>query len=509
MHQKRSTGLFDRSFSTWINVLSNLSANGLVAAAYLIYVPLIIRYFGVEGYGLVGIFVSLQTVLTILDLGLSVSLNRELAIRLSTPDRASEMRDLVRTSEAIYWSVATLIALASMLLAGPLASYTNPQGIAFDAVLRSFMIMGVALAFHFPIALYSGGLYGIQRQAQVSVIFVVFSLLKTLGAVFILEFVSPTTQAFFIWQAICAALHAAVLALSLRRGLPNAATHKTRFRPDLLARMWKFSAGIGLVTVVATLISQTDKVVLVRILSLENFGYYSIATALSGNVQRLIQPIFQAYFPKLTEISGRESYEEGLSRTYHQGSQLLSVVVLPVCAIFIFFSPEILFLWQRDITTVQNSSLLVSLLMAGSALNSLLYLPYALQLANGWTRLQVVAQVSLGVVSVPLTVFFAMRYGGTGAAIVWIAFNAAFIAISVPIMHQRLLRGEGWQWAVNDVLKPLAAVAVTALACRMIVPATESISLIIVEVGAAYIITAGAALAISSEMRGWLIRRFS
>ena len=504
MAQKRSIGLFDRSFSTWANVASNLSANALAAVAYLVYVPLVIRYFGVEGYGLVGIFLSLQTILTILDLGLSVSLNRELAVRISKPDRAPEMRDLVRTSETIYWSIALIIAIAATLTARPLAAYSNPQGFEFDTVVQSFLVMGVALAFHFPIALYSGGLYGIQRQAQVSAIFVVFSLLKTIGSVLVLEFISPTTQAFFIWQAMCAALHAAALGLALRRGLP-AAPSAARLRFDLLSNLWRFSAGVGLVTIIATLISQIDKAVLVRLLTLENFGYYSIATTLSGNVQRLIQPIFQAYFPKLADASANSS-TRSISSTYHQGSQALAVVVLPVCSIFVFFAPEILFLWQRDAATVQNSSLIVSLLMAGSALNSLLYLPYALQLANGWTRLQVIAQLSLGAVSVPLTILLAMQYGGVGAAAVWVGFNLAFIAVSVPIMHRRVLPGEGWYWFLRDVVSPLAAVTVTAFAFRLVLPATESALLTALGILVAYAVTAASAIAVSSEIRGFLLR---
>ena len=44
----------------------------------LAFVPLYIKFMGIESYGLVGIFVSLPALFGVLDMGLSTTLNREL-----------------------------------------------------------------------------------------------------------------------------------------------------------------------------------------------------------------------------------------------------------------------------------------------------------------------------------------------------------------------------------------------------------------------------------------------
>ena len=78
----------------------------------LVFVPLYIKFMGIESYGLVGIFASLFALFGLLDMGLSTTLNRELARLSAVPDRAGEMRNLVRTLEIIYWGMAVVIGIA-------------------------------------------------------------------------------------------------------------------------------------------------------------------------------------------------------------------------------------------------------------------------------------------------------------------------------------------------------------------------------------------------------------
>ena len=78
----------------------------------LAFVPLYIKFMGIESYGIVGIFASLQAIFSLLDMGLSTTLNRELARLSAIPSREQEMRDLLRTLEIIYWGLAVVVGIA-------------------------------------------------------------------------------------------------------------------------------------------------------------------------------------------------------------------------------------------------------------------------------------------------------------------------------------------------------------------------------------------------------------
>ncbi|MDQ3181857.1 MAG: polysaccharide biosynthesis protein, partial [Acidobacteriota bacterium] len=63
------------------------------------FVPIYLHYIGIESYGLIGIFSSIQAFIILLDFGLSPTLNRELARLSALTDRTQEMHDIKRTLE--------------------------------------------------------------------------------------------------------------------------------------------------------------------------------------------------------------------------------------------------------------------------------------------------------------------------------------------------------------------------------------------------------------------------
>lgn len=89
----------------------------------LAFVPLYIKFMSIESYCLVGIFASLLALFGILDMGLSTTLNSVMARFSALPDKAQDMRNLVRTLELPYWGVAVFIGIAVVCLSGPIAHY--------------------------------------------------------------------------------------------------------------------------------------------------------------------------------------------------------------------------------------------------------------------------------------------------------------------------------------------------------------------------------------------------
>jgi O-antigen/teichoic acid export membrane protein len=204
-------------FSIRSNIAANIFANVLIAIIFFVSVPLFIRYLGVEGYGLVGFFLFTQTLATVLDLGLMTMLTREFAVL--TADQNGDgrgPRDLLRTSEVFYWSAAIVSGLGWTASAGFLSWFVNPQGIDGETLYQCFLLMGITFALQFPAGLYSGALFGLQRQVAISVVSVVFSILRNLGAIAALQFLSSTPQTFFAWQLGCAVLQVPLLASLVR-----------------------------------------------------------------------------------------------------------------------------------------------------------------------------------------------------------------------------------------------------------------------------------------------------
>ena len=435
----------------------------------LVFVPLYIKFLGMEAYGLIGFFATLQGVFSVLDLGLGATLNRELARASAHPEQTERTRDLVRTLEFVYWGIAVIIG-ATVIGTGPLIAHKwlNPIGLSASTIEHVVVLIGLVIAFQWPMVFYSSGLMGLQRQMSNNVITSGIATVRGVGAVLVLWLVSPTIGAYFQWQLIMSVLGVAWFAIMLWMSLPQD-RGKARFRMALLRSVWSFAAGMTGITVVTMALMQADKVLLSTLLPLEVFGYYTLAASVAGVSAFTAGPMFGALFPRFSQLVSQGDNKQ-LTTLYHRACQLISITVLPTMLVVALFSSELLLLWTRNPIIAERAHWLVSLLAIGTALNGLMTIPYALQLAYGWTRLAFTANVIGVALLVPLIFVLATQYGAVGAAVVWVLLNTGYILFGIPVMHRRLLKGEMGQWYKLDIGLPLAAALPVVLLARRFYP---------------------------------------
>jgi len=455
------------------NIIANFAGRAWAGLFSLAVIPIYIKLVGVEAYGLLGIFMSLSALLSLLDMGLSATLSRELSRLSAIENSEQESRNLVRTFEVVYWGIGMLIGIAVVFMAPPIAKYwINSNNISSETVEQALIIMGVSIAFQWPGAIYSGGLMGLQRQVVLNVIRSVTVTVQHGGAVLVLLFISPSILSLFLWQAFVGLLATIALAVWLWRSLPKP-THQARFDQELINRNWRFASGMIGISLTTILLTQLDKIILSKMLTLEMFGYYMLAFNVANALNSLVSPIFSALFPRFTQLV-EVGDESKLAMLYHKGCQLLSVIVLPAAITIAIFSKEILTLWLGDTLAVQNAHQILTLLMIGTALNAVMTLPYALQLAHGWTKLAIYKNIIAIALLVPLMVWAVQKYQGLGAAWVWIILNLGYLIFEIPIMHRRLLKNEMGKWYWRDLILPIIIVASIGLIFREALPEDAS-----------------------------------
>lgn len=452
------------------NIIANLFGRTWVALINLLFVPVYLHYLGIEVFGIVGIFASVQAILMILDGGMSATLNREMARLSALPEKAQEMRDFARTMEIPYWGIALVVCAISLLISPLLANYwVKSDNIPTETILQALLLISIGFTTQFLLSLYSSGLMGLQKQQSLNYINAFCATLRAIATVAILAFVSTTIQAFLICQIVTFALNTLLVRIAFWRSLPSSAV-KANFRFDLLRGVWRYAAGLTGIGIVTLLLTQTDKIVLSRILTLEFFGYYTLAfTITSIALGMIITSINSSYFPLFSQIVARNELDN-LKQIYHQGCQVMSVLLLPTAVVMAFFAPEILFLWTRNEQVVQNTHLILTLLAIGSALNGMIFLPHFMMLAHGITKLPLYINIGAVILIVPFMTYAASNYGAVGGAAAWVLLNSFFILVEVQIMHRFILRGELMRWYVEDVGKPFVTAIIVAGFWRLIFP---------------------------------------
>jgi len=456
-----------------INVIVNYIGRFWTALIAILLIPIYIKFIGIEAYGLVGFFTILSSVMGILDLGIGSTMNRELARRSVTPSTADSQRDLVRTLELVYWGIA-ILAGTIVLIGAPLIAHKwiHTENLNPDSVLLAVQLMAISVALRFPSSLYQGGLMGLHKQVLVNSILAINGTLRGFGAVLVLWFISPTIEAFFIWQVIISLLDSLAFFIAMWASLPKSEV-KSKFRFNIIKDIWRYAAAISANALIGVVLSQLDKVILSKMLSLKMFAYYTIAATVASSIWMIIIPFNNALFPSLVKLFEEKKIEE-LKKLFHDSSQILSFLLLPLSFVLIFFSKEILLLWMHNQAIAENSYLILSFLVIGTALNGLVSLPANCAPAFGWPMLITYTNLLQAIAIIPLIVGMVYWKQGIGASIAWIILNSTYIIFMVPFFFRRYLLSEQKKWYLKDILLPtIVAFSICAFS-KIIVPAMDS-----------------------------------
>lgn len=439
-----------------LNVLANYIGSGWNSLMTLIFVPYYIKYLGMEAYGLIGFYAMMQAALMLLDAGMTPTLNREMARFTGGQHTNNSIRNLLRTLEILCVSVLIAFYIFIWLSADFAASrWFQAQSLPDHVIKQAFLLIGLVAALRMIEGLYRGAIIGLQKQVTFNIANATMATLRGAGAVLILAFVQPTIQAYFVWQGIVSALTLALFAWIVYHELPTP-SQKACFKFSELKSIWRFAAGVMVTSALALALTQIDKLILSRLLSLENFGNYSLVVTITSVLTMIIGPITQAHYPRLSELVS-SNRENDLKSSFHSGAQLATV--FSSCAAFslLIYGDRIVSIWTGKPELGENIFLLLQIMTMGSYFNSLWHMPYVLQLSYGWSSFA--ARVNLvGVLFlVPAIFYFTPTYGAMGAAIIWLSLNAGYVLIASHFMFRRILPKEKLYWFVFDLAAPALA----------------------------------------------------
>jgi O-antigen/teichoic acid export membrane protein len=454
------------------NIFANFSGSFISSIISIIFIPLYIKYLGIEAWGLIGIFTTIQSAVIVLDLGLSSSMTREISKYSVLPNTESVMKNTVKTLELIYW-VTSIIIIIIIIIASKYIAYNwlNKGSINQEIVQRSIILMGLAIGLQWPSSLYSGGLVGLQKQVLLNIISVSMNLLRSVGVILILLFVNSSVYAFFIWQAFISLSNSLVLNYFLWKSLPKSSI-RANFDKNILSNIWKFAAGMSGISILALTLTQVDKVILSKTLPLKEFGYYTFASSIALSLTRIFTPYFNGIYPRLTQLVGLNN-ENDLKIFYHKSCQLLTFLLLPITLVASLYSFDIIFLWTKNSILSQNVYLIASILLFGTFINGLMNPPYALQLANGWTKLNLYSNLVAIAIILPGYFILSKKYGGLGAAVTWLILNLGYLVVLIPFMHKRLLKKEMVKWYLFDLGIPIFTGSFVVIASKYLFPNTD------------------------------------
>ncbi len=437
------------------NLIANYAGQGYAAFISIAILPLYIQYLGIEAYGLIGVYTVAFALLGFVDSVMQTVVTREMAhVIVETLPHTRSRRVFLRAIEVIVLAVMAVI-VAGFWIASDIAAvhWVKAERLPIEMVSVSIAWIGVVVSLRLLEGLYRACLMGLQRHVGYNALHVFNASIRWIGSLVVIAWVCPTVTAFFAWQAAAATIAAGLLRFATYYYLPKDQAAE-QFSFSGIRNASRFGSGVLLIAFLALLLTQLDKVLLSEMLTLTEFGYYSLANTVSAGLMLLVFPVADTFYPRMSELHAQNKPSDA-AHFFHLGSQIVSVTVGSLAVVMIFFAEPILQLWTHDMALAQRVAPLLQLLVLGYLLNALYWMPYRAQLAHGWTGLAVCINLVAVLVLVPAVMYVVPRWGAIGAAWIWVCLNVGYVFIGSKLMFRKIMIGEsnGWYWADNA--KPL------------------------------------------------------
>ena len=441
------------------NVIANICGQAANAVLPLVFIPIYISLMGIEAYGLVGLFVVIQAWLRILDMGITPTITRECGAYLGGKITDIQLRNLFRSAETLVLLVAVAIILIVYFLSVEIATgWKGETNLATEVIVNALIAMGFVVALRYVESVYTSVLFGMQSHVLLNIFLVVFALLRSGGAVIALQWLSPTIITFFVWQVVSSAL-ALVVAFSIGRStLPITGT-KAHFSTEEISRVLPYASGVLGLSLVALFSTQIDKIVLTRFITLEEFALYSLAFTVAGILTTSVSPIIQSFFPVFCAgVNGQNANQ--IVQDYKIATQLVVVISTLVLVVLGLFSFEFLKLWTGSEAIATGTAQLLVFLLVGNAIKVITLPCHSLQLASGWTSLEIKFNIFVAVGSGVALIFLIPIHGAIAAGWVWCAINALYYVFVIPKIHGNLISISCFEWFLYDVVRSGLAVVI-------------------------------------------------
>jgi len=416
------------------NLIAGLISSLVLTLTGLVVVPAYLHFLGIEGYGLISFYLTLQFLLQVFDLGLTA--NREVA-RAKAVDQLNRVIPLVLAISRISWSIAIGISIVMLLLAPWLATdWLQLQQIHELEVVTALSVMAFLLGVRWLIGMYQGILIGTERIVYGSAINMMMHLVSHGGAVAVLAWGQPSVLMFFAWQAFAGVFYL----LWMRSAAWHSLGRRGGLKPDFKSfrQVLPFSLALLAVNAVGLVLTQVDKLFLSKLLPLQLFGYYALASLVASGLYAAATPVFNTVYPRFTALAAARAQQD-LENLYRLVSHLLACLLCPLALLLVFSGRGLIQLWTGDAMLAASVAPIIALLSVGTALHSLMYAPHALTLSLGAARLAVFINLSLLLAAGPLIYFSSINYGALGAATAWLGLQIANLIFGSVLTHRTLM----------------------------------------------------------------------
>lgn len=420
------------------NVVANYAGQIFVASVGIFTLPIFLKLLGRESYGLIGVFTMLQAWIQLLDGGLSTTIAREASRFNNKLIPSYGFKRLFSIVLIIFLLMAALfLCVINIFSSFLITKWSAESNLDYEQTKLVFNLIVISVAVRWLANPFRSVLIGIEKQIKVNLINVVFTVNRYIFVLFYCFFRGFEIYNFFIYQVYSSILELIIYIFITKSEMyrVNVYNDNSDLKYNIKQPLF-FALSAGFAYGIWVFISQADKLILTKTLSLTDYAIFSVAITLSAGISMLIGPMGQAILPSMT-INIVNGNIEKVKKLYFDCTRYMGCVVIPIVLTLSFFSEDILYFWTRDHDIASGAKLMLMLYSIGNGLLAISTFQYYLQYSFGDLNLHYKGNLLLLIVFLPFNVLLGIKYGGVGTGVVWVLQNSFYLFVWSYFVHKK------------------------------------------------------------------------
>lgn len=393
--------------------------------------PVLISMVGAEGFGLIGFFLILQTLIQVLDAGVSGTLSRQIAVSKFCLNAYKKFLSDFYKIYFGFFIIAFSFFILSMLFSVEVSNNWFDTTLENDLVAYCLSAMSAAIAIKYFSGPLKSGLIGLESHNVIGAINFIAATLRYPGGVLILFLFDNSLKYYFTYQVFVAAFEWLLLQIlfyiNSKRVLSKVPVNND-IEPQSLKKLLSLSVQLSVLSILWVIVSQLDKLLLSGIMTLADFGYYSLAVAVSGVILTLNIPLSQVLMPRLSSLAGVSGKEEYI-KVFVGGLIGAVVLFIPLSLVLFIYGGELVWAWTGDEKAASEAYLYVKWLALGNLVAVFMNFSFLLQFTLKKLKKHVLAYVVYCFLLIPCMIIIVNQYRGEGASFFWFVHNVLFFIV--------------------------------------------------------------------------------
>lgn len=385
----------------------------------LIAIPIFSGIAGLIGLELFGIYTLSFAIIgyvSILDLGLTRAVMREVAQNL---DNSESVHQIVNTAFVIVSMLGMVACVFMLLLNDFLIDFLKISSQYYDDVKAGFVWLGLCLPLLLIGQIWLAYFEGMARFKQVG-LFKLFANCSVVIVPYLMLCILPT------FTMLMAGLFMARLIILILTyyWLDKGFSVQWRYNIEDARRLFGFGSWLTVSAIISPIVVYFDRFMLSSVFGAKNIAFYTVPSELVMRLLSLPSAVGRVLFARLSHAPrGNEN------TIYWLGMMSLFLMAVMISLPLFVFAEFFLVAWMGE-SFQGEPSVIFRILLIGFIMNAIAQIPFASLQAQGKSKLIAILHCAEIVPYLVVLYFLTMNYGMIGVALSWtlrIFLDTAFL----------------------------------------------------------------------------------